>query len=162
MSEKKYESQVKEIPYTQEMVYNKLSDLNNFAIIKERLSDPQYLNALAQNPNIKADELERISKTVSEMNFDTDSISCNVPPLGQVALRVIERDMPKCIKFETEKSPIHLNLWIQLLPVTASSCKMKLTVGADLNMFIRGMVEKPLKEGVERLATMLASIPYDF
>lgn len=37
---------------------------------------------------------------------------------------------------------------------------MKLTVCADLNPFIKGMVEKPLKEGVEKLADMLAMIPY--
>ena len=30
----------------------------------------------------------------------------------------------------------------------------------DLNPFIKGMVAKPLKEGVEKLADMLAMIPY--
>ena len=73
-------------------------------------------------------------------------------------MRIIEREEPKCIKFETVNSPIHLNLWIQLLPTSETACKMKLTVGADLNPFIKGMVAKPLKEGVEKLADMLAMI----
>ena len=37
---------------------------------------------------------------------------------------------------------------------------MKLTIRAELNMFIKAMVSKPLKEGVEKLADMLAMIPY--
>ena len=80
--------------------------------------------------------------------------------MGELSLRIIEREEPKCIKFEAVNSPIPANLWIQLLPVTETQCKMKLTVRAELNMFIKAMVSKPLKEGVEKLADMLAMIPY--
>lgn len=109
---------------------------------------------------VPEDELNQLNERIQEMTFDTDSVSCNISPLGEVSLRIIEREEPKCIKFETVNSPIHLNLWIQLLPTSETACKMKLTVGADLNPFIKGMVAKPLKEGVEKLADMLAMIPY--
>lgn len=158
MSKQQYESNIKTIPFRQDSVYSKLSDLNNLAVIKEKINDPNIRNMMAGK--VPADKLEQISQRIQEMTFDTDTVSCNISPLGEVSLCIIEREAPKCIKFETANSPIHLNLWIQLLPVSENSCKMKLTVGADLNPFIKGMVEKPLKEGVEKLADMLAMIPY--
>lgn len=158
MSQQQFESSIKIINYSQECVFGKLSDLNNLSVIQERMEDPAFRSAI--KTQVPEDKMEQISERVREMKFDTDSVSCNVSPLGEVSLRIIDRDHPKCIKFETANSPIPLNLWIQLLPVSESQCKMKLTVRADLNPFIKAMVSKPLKEGVEKLADMLAMIPY--
>ena len=88
-------------------------------------------------------------------------MSVNVPPVGSIKLRVVNREEPKCIKFETEQSPIPFNFWIQLLPVTPTSCKMKLTIKAELNMFIKQMVKKPLQEGIEKIADVLQMIQYN-
>ena len=81
--------------------------------------------------------------------------------MGAVKLNIIEREEPKCIKFETEKSPLPFNLWIQILPMNESSCKMKLTIKAELNPFIKGMVSKPLQEGIEKIADALQMIKYE-
>lgn len=158
MSKQQYESSVKAVPYSQPCIYAKLSDLNNLAVIKERFNDPAVREMMAGK--VPEDKMEQIGERISEMKFDTDSVSCNISPLGEIALRIIDRKEPKCIKFETANSPIHLNLWIQILPTSDTTAKMKLTVCADLNPFIKGMVEKPLREGVEKLADMLAMIPY--
>lgn len=158
MSKQLYESDIKSVPYAQADVYAKLADLNNLSVIKERFNDPTVRAAISGK--VPEDKFQQLNERIQEMTFDTDSVSCKISPLGEISLHIIERESPKCIKFETENSPIHLNLWIQLLPTSETSCKMKLTIGADLNPFIKGMVEKPLKEGVERLADMLAIIPY--
>ena len=47
------------------------------------------------------------------------------------------------------------------MPVTETECKMKLTIGMDLNPFMKAMVQKPLQEGLEKMADMLAVIPYE-
>lgn len=158
MAEQQFESSVKLIPYSQDLVYAKLSDLTNLSVIKERINDPMFDTAVVGK--VPQDKLEQIKERVKDMTFDRDSITTNVPPMGELSLRIIEREEPKCIKFEAVNSPIPANLWIQLLPVTETQCKMKLTVRAELNMFIKAMVSKPLKEGVEKLADMLAMIPY--
>ena len=158
MSRQQYESNIKQIPYPQSCVYAKLADLNNLEVIKEKFNDPTVRSAMAGK--VPEDQLSQLEERIREMRFDTDSVSCKIPPLGEISLQIIEREEPKCIKFETVNSPIHLNLWIQLLPTSDTTSKMRLTVGADLNPFIKGMVEKPLKEGVEKLADMLAMIPY--
>ena len=80
--------------------------------------------------------------------------------MGAVKLKIVDREEPKCIKFETEQSPLPFNFWIQILPVTDTTCKMKLTIKAELNPFIKGMVSKPLQEGIEKIADALQMINY--
>lgn len=152
-------SNVKTIPYPQEQVYHYLSDLSNLERIKERINDPEFL-ARAQQ---EADKYNagNIQERLQQVSFDQDSISITAAPLGNVCLRIIERDEPKTIKLKGEGTPIDVTLWIQLLPIDQLSTKMKLTLRAELNMFIRGMVSGPLQKGVEQLANMLAGIPYN-
>jgi len=135
----KYESSVREIPHAQETVYQSLSDLRNLERIKERMPEEK----------------------VQGMEFDQDTMAVSMPPVGRIALRIIEREEPKCIKFETEQSPLDFNFWIQLLPVTEQSCKMRLTLKADLNPLIRGMVGGKLQEAIDKIAEMLAAILYE-
>ncbi len=127
------------IPYSQEQVYGKLSDLNNLGAVKDRI------------PTDK----------VQDLQFDADTVSFSVSPVGRLSLRIVNREAPKCIKFEAVNSPLPFNLWIQLLPVTENECKMKLTIKAEINMFLKGMVSKPMQDGLEKLADMLAIIPYN-
>ena len=132
-----FESTIRPINHPQQNVYDMLSDLSNIDRVKSRL------------PEDKAKDLV----------FDTDSISV-ATPMGAIKLRIVDRDEPKCIKFETEQSPLPFHFWIQILPVTAATSKMKLTIKADLNPFVKGMVSKPLQEGIEKIADALQLIDY--
>lgn len=132
-----FESSVRQIPHSQQAVYNMLSDLSNIDRVKGR---------------IPADKL-------NDLTFDADSMSISTP-MGAVKLKIVDREEPKCIKFETEQSPLPFNFWIQILPVTDTTCKMKLTIKAELNPFIKGMVSKPLQEGIEKIADALQMINY--
>ena len=134
----KYESGVKQIPHPQAAVYGTLSDLSNIERVKDR---------------IPADQ-------VKDLAFDRDSVSVNVPPVGSIKLRIIDRDEPKCIKFETENSPVPFNLWVQLLPVTETTCKMRVTVKADIPLFLKPMIGNKLQDGVDKIADALAMLPY--
>ena len=138
-----FESNVKHVPYSQERVYNKLSDLNNLEGVRERLDMVK----------------DKLDGKLEDMSFDRDSITLKVQGIS-LTLRIIDREPLKCIKFEGDKSPIPLNLWIQILPVTQEEAKMKVTIRAEVNMFMKAMVSKPLQEGVEKLADMLAMLPY--
>lgn len=137
-----FESNVKHVPYSQERVYNKLSDLNNLEGVRDRLNEVK----------------DKLDGKLEDMSFDRDSITLKVQGIN-LTLRIIEREPLKCIKFEGDKSPVPLNLWIQILPVTEEEAKMKVTIRAEVNMFMKAMVSKPLQEGVEKLADMLAMLP---
>ncbi len=138
-----FESSIKHIPYSQERVYNKLSDLNNIASIQEHMD------------SLKG----KLEGKLEDLTFDRDSLTIKVQGIS-LTLRIIEREPMKCIKFEGEQSPIPLNLWIQILPVTEEEAKLKTTIRAEVNMFMKTMVSKPLQDGVEKLAEMLAAISY--
>ena len=134
----KFESSVREIKSPQQKVYDALSNLQNLEKIRDRLPEDK----------------------IQDFTFDNDSVSVNVPPVGSIALQIIEREEQKTIKFESVNSPLAFNLWIQLLPLTEETCKMKLTIKAELNPFIKGMVAKPLQEGLEKMADVIQMIQY--
>ena len=134
----KFESSVKQIPYPVEDVYRNISDLNNLERVRDRIPEDK----------------------LNSFSFDSDSVSVNVAPVGDLKLRIIEREENKCIKFETVQSPLPFNLWIQVLPVTATESKMKVTVKADIPFMLKGMVSGPLQDGVEKIADALSQIPF--
>ena len=138
-SESKFESSVKQIPYPQQAVYDNISDLRNLEKVKDRIPEDK----------------------VSDFTFDEDTVGLNVQPVGELKLRICEREEPKCVKFETVQSPVPFNVWIQILPVDEQNSKMQVTVKAELNPFIKSMVEKPLQEAVEKIADALALVRYE-
>ena len=151
----KYESQVKQVPFSQSTVYAKVSDLSNLAIIRERINDP---NIQSQIP---ADKIDEVRRAVEQMEFTTDTLSGPVGPIGTIAVKVVEREPEKCVKFASTNSPVSFKLWIQMLPTSEASCKIKITIDADLNFFMKQVLDKPLKNGVDKFADMLAMIPYE-
>lgn len=134
----KFESSIKKVAYPQENVYKMLSDLSNIERVRDRIPEDK----------------------LKDLTFDSDSVSIT-SPMGPVTLRVVERDEPKCVKFEAEQSPVPMNLWIQMLPTSETESKLKVTIKADLPFFMAAMAKKPLEEGVEKIADALATIPYD-
>ena len=134
----KFESSIKPIPYPVEDVYRNISDLKNLERVRDRVPE---------------DKLQ-------DFQFDTDTVQVSVSPVGLLKLRICEREENRCVKFETEQSPLPFNLWIQVLPVTDTTSKMKVTVKADIPFMLKGMVSGPLQDGVEKIADALAQIPY--
>lgn len=133
-----YESSTKHIPYPQEKVYAKLEDLNNLEGLKEKLPEDK----------------------VKDLTYSRDEATVNVPPLGNITIRVVEREEPKCIKLETVGSPIPVNMWIQIIPDGEEASKMRVVAKAEINFMLRSMIEKPLKDGLEKIADALSMIKY--
>ena len=151
----KYESQIKQVPFSQNAVYAKLADLTNLAVIKERFDDP---NVQAKIP---ADKIEEVRNAVSQMEFTTDTVSVPAGPVGTISLQIVDREPEKCVKFSSTNSPVGFKLWVQVLPTGEASSKIKVTIDADLNFFMKQMVDKHIKNGIEKMADLLALIPYN-
>ncbi|MBR6016808.1 MAG: SRPBCC family protein, partial [Prevotella sp.] len=92
----KFESGIRQIDAPQEKVYETLSNLQNLERVKDRIPDDKLQNLV----------------------FDNDSIGIEMAPVGKIAMRIVEREEPNTIKFESVESPMAFNFWIQLLPVT--------------------------------------------
>ncbi|MBR5843223.1 MAG: SRPBCC family protein [Bacteroidaceae bacterium] len=137
-----FESKITHIPAPIDKVYAKLSDLSNLEALRGM---------------IPADKMAQIK----DMRFDVDSCTVNVDPVGELTFKIIDREPPKTIKFTADKSPLPLFLWIQLLPVDENTTKTRITVKAEISMFLKPMVSKPLQTAVDRMAEVLSVIPYN-
>lgn len=148
MTVNKYISEVKTVEQDQSIVYNYLSDF-------EHLS--KYVNeGLLQKVSEQVPQLK-----ITDFESDRDSCRFNIGGLGQAELRITERDELKTIKIESSGNlPLSFTFWIQLLPLAAYQCKMRLTLHADMSMMIKMMVGKKLEEGINQLAEILARLPY--
>ncbi|MDO5571532.1 MAG: SRPBCC family protein [Bacteroidales bacterium] len=133
-----FESPVKVINASQEAIYNKFSNLNNLEGIKDKIPQDK----------------------VKDFQFDNDSCSFSVSPIGTLGIRVIEREPYKTIKFESEKSPIQFDLWIQIVKTGENESKIKLTIKAELSAFVKPLVSKPLQDALDKMADTMAMLPY--
>lgn len=155
MSLSKFESEVKLVNRGREVAYSRLSDLRNLEGLKTGLSDPAVRERLSSQ--VPADKLESMAKYVEGMTFTEDSISIS-SPVGDITLRLVEREEPKLLKFASEGGPLPLYLWVQLLPKGDEQSLMRVTVGTEVNFFMKGMVAKPLQQAADGLASMLSQV----
>lgn len=130
---------VKTIPHNDDKIFAMLSDMSNLERVKDRIPQDKIKN----------------------FTVDADTCSFTVDPVGSVTFRIVEREPNKTIKFSAANSPVPLLMWIQLKQVAENDTKMKMTVRADLNPFIKTMISKPLKEAIERISEVIAGLPYD-
>ena len=133
-----FTSEVQNIPHKVGSVYEVLSDLSNLELVKDR---------------VPADKIKGFS-------FDKDSCTFNVSPVGDIKFQIIDRQVNDTIKFQGMQLPMEVYMWIQLKE-SGDETKLKLTVKADLNVFLKPMVSKPLSEGIEKVASLLVTLPYD-
>lgn len=131
-------SEIKQIPQNDERIYVMLSDLSNLERIKDRIPQDK----------------------IKDFEFDSDSCSFSVSPVGKITFQIVDREPCKTIKFQTTNSPVPLFLWIQLKQVQEMDTRMRLTVRAELNSFLKPMVSKPLQDALDKISTVLASLPY--
>ena len=126
-------SEIKTIPYNEDRVYAMLSDLSNLERVKDRIPQDK----------------------IKDFEFDSDSCSFAVDPVGKITFQIVEREPNKTIKFTTTNSPVPLFLWIQLKQVEEADTRLKMTIRADLNPFT-----KPLQDALDKISTVIASLPY--
>ncbi len=131
-------SGTKQVPYNDDRIFAMLSDLSNLEKVRDRIPQDK----------------------IRDFEFDSDSCGFTVDPVGKITFQVVEREPNKTIKFVTTNSPVPLFLWIQLKQVAEDDTRMRLTVRADLSPLIKPMVSKPLTEGLEKIADLLATLPY--
>ena len=151
MGTEKYISEVKIITSPQEAVYDRLSNLNNL----EQLFDPKKLEEIKKNyPDVPDIKLDNFQATADECSF-------SISPVGTIGVHIVEREPSKMIKLSGSKSvPFQFDCWIQLVKVDEASCKVKITIHAELNPMIKMLVHKHIKKGVDQIAEALTKIPY--
>lgn len=132
-------SEVKTILYSDADVYSVLSDLRKLESVKDQIPENR----------------------LSNFSFDENRVSFRLDPIGEVTFLVEEREPNKMVKFKSDKLPFDVFLWIQLVAKAEKDTRLRLTVRADLNPFISGMAQKPMREMVDKISDVLTQLPYD-
>ena len=132
-------SDIKTVPCANRIVYETLADLNNLEKLKNRIPQDK----------------------INDFTFDSDSCSFSVQPVGNIRFSVVDREPMKTIKLVAVQAPVDVTLWIQLKETGERETKLKLTVRAKLNPFLKPMISKPLQGGINQIADILANIPYE-
>ncbi len=151
----KESSSVKPVNAPVERVYATLSNLENLRPLLERARTDENLKEKMREAG-QANALD----SLANVTLTSDSISVPAAMVGTISLTIIEREENKCIKFVTDKSPVKATLWIQVLPVTDLTSKMKLTVDADIPFMLKAMIGSKVKKGIEQVADALSMINY--
>jgi len=137
MSTTNFESDSKLINAPQRRVFEKLSDTDNLEKLKER---------------IPAEKLDNISLDNGMLSFKT--------PMGSVSMELKGTEPFHSITYGTVQSPIPFDIRMELIPQGPEACEMKLIAGLQLNPFMLGMVQKPIRDGLNRITEALSQIPF--
>lgn len=131
-----FESDIKKSTYPAEKMFNFLSDFDHFGevIPKDKINNWQSFG---------------------------DSCRFSIDPVGEVGLRIVDKELPKVIKYTAEgKTPFNFFLWIQLKEVADDDTRVKLTIKADMNPMIKMVASKPIKKFLEVLSDAIANHQY--
>ena len=156
----KYESQIYTVNATQQHAYERMANLKNFEALRQIMEQPEFVERLMANVpaehagKVTPEKIEEVRRQFENVVFSEDAVSFD-SKLGLITLAITEREEPKLVKLQGVGTPIDVTLWVQLLPLGAYQSKMKVTIGADVNCFIRKMVEKYLKQAPDGIASFL-------
>jgi hypothetical protein len=132
-----YESSLKTVYSSEEMVFDLLGNLNN-------------LKQTTENPNFAG--------KFNSLQLSEDACSFTIDGIGQIDFRIIERKPYSTIKLQSENSPIQFNIRIQLKQEAENNTSLKLTLQADIPTFIKFMIDKKLSEVIDIAADALAKM----
>jgi carbon monoxide dehydrogenase subunit G len=134
--ETKIESKIGTIKASEERVYNFISNFNNFK---------QF---------IPADKVQDFQST-------EDSCKFSVPNMGQVGLRIIEKEPYKTIKITGDgMANQQFMFWVQLIQIEEFDTRIKLTIKAELNPMLKMMVAKPLQSFLDKLVDAMEQMGF--
>ena len=134
-----FSSDVKTIYHTDRDIFRVLSDLRNLDLVKDYIPEDK----------------------IKEFVFDKDSVSFRVDTIGKVTFLVIEKQPESLIRFKSVKLPFDVFLEIQLQLKSEEETELTMVVHSDLSPFMRGIVEKPMRDAVDRISDALTQLPYD-
>lgn len=151
MAETKIVSEIYKIDSTIDSVYSFLSDFNRIGAM---------IN-MAKQMGAGSGQMAQISDKIEDVRFSEDSCVLTVKGMGEVTVKIVEKEAPKMIKLGGDANlPFEFNLWIQLLENGPYDTRLRLTFIGELNFMLKMTLKGKLEKGINQLAEGLTKIPY--
>lgn len=140
MAEAKYESKIGQVAAGDKAIFDVLSNLENLNKVRDLIPEDK----------------------VQELEISPDCIRMKVGGLAQkIAIRIVEKEEYKTIKFGADNIPMAVNVWIQLKQMAENDTCMRITLKADIPMMFRMMLDKKMQQGLDQAVDMLCQLPYN-
>jgi carbon monoxide dehydrogenase subunit G len=128
-----YKSSQITVQKSQAEVFNFLSDYNNFG-------------------KLMPEQVTNWSSTQDECSF-------TIQGMASLQMKIIERRASDLISMESYgKTPIKFTLYVTLEAISETSCTALVSIDADINPMLKMMLDKPLSNLVEKLATKIPQV----
>lgn len=132
-------------------VYRFLSDFTRLGSVLQ----------LAKGMNMGDERIKKFMDKIEDISFSPDSFTCKLEQLGNVGVRITEREEPKLMKMEGEgRLPFPFTVWIQLLEHGGYDTRARITFEGEMNMMLKLMLKGKLEKGINEFARALTQIPY--
>lgn len=151
----KYESETQQVERPVEAVYARFSNLSELQSLKEKLESPESRQAMAAQ--VGEERVESLMNFLQSATFEAERISFHTP-MGAMTLALVEKEAPKLLKFALEGAPLEAYLWLQLLPTDENNARFRVTIGLELNFFMKQMVGSKVKDAVGMIAQGLRAV----
>lgn len=129
-----YDSDIKTISSSEEVVFGILSDFNNLSRLKD---------------------INQENDKIKELETATDNCSFVVSELGKINLHIIEREPNQRIKIQIGGIPIEAFMQINLSELANGDTQLKISMFTEIPSIMKMMLEKKLKDGLNTLADLM-------
>lgn len=134
MSNYSSKEQIIEAPV--ETVYAKISDLSNLNTVKDKVPEGKLQN----------------------IRIEKDTLALGVPGYGDLELAITEKVENNYVKYGSVKSPFPFSIEIRLKGTDEAKTSLVVCVDADIPFFIKPMIDKPLKEALEKISEYVSHL----
>jgi len=126
--------------------------------VYSKISNPDSLRSFIQN--IPADTVPEDKRQMLEsIELSEDTLSIAGGPAGKITLKISRREPYTSVEYEGVGTPVRLALIFDIIPENEISCRLKVSIDADLPAILRPMVSGAFNKAVGQLAQVLATIP---
>lgn len=124
----------------------------------EKYSDLEGLGELLKNvPEgyASADQMQMLSK----IRVTSDTIVIPGGPVGEITLRVVERQAPTLIRLEGVGTPVPLGMSLHIVPLTLETCETYVQIDLQIPAIMKPMVNGPMQKMVDQFGQMMRQMP---
>ncbi len=100
-----------------------------------------------------------LEQSLDKVTFDIDGITFPAGSAGVMTLRLGQCTPDTRIEYTGANSPLPLSLIFNLIPLGEGNCEAEVTFRADVPVFVRPMIQNPMKKAVNMFSDILCKIP---
>lgn len=101
---------------------------------------------------------EEIKAKAGQLRFEDERLIIVTPQVGEISFVIKERKEPERIVYSAEKSPLPLDLVVDLKGQSADTTQVITSIDVDLPLMLRPLVGPQMQMAADKLAELIAQL----